>query len=213
MKIGNIYDEVLGEDYPATWDLEEFKKLTSFNQRIKYCQTHLKRLSSGSSRIVYKIDDEKVLKLAKNKKGLAQNEIEASYSQYPDIDDIIAKVFAYHQDDLWIEMELARKVTPQIFKNVTGFSFDDYTAEMNNHWLLADNRNKGYKQRIDPDIRAQMWEDEFCFAMFDFMASYEAKAGDLGKINSYGLVHRNGQDRIVLIDYGLNNDVWDSYYT
>ncbi len=186
MKIGNIYDEVLGEDYPATWDLEEFKKLTSFNQRIKYCQTHLKRLSSGSSRIVYKIDDEKVLKLAKNKKGLAQNEIEASYSQYPDIDDIIAKVFAYHQDDLWIEMELARKVTPQIFKNVTGFSFDDYTAEMNNHWLLADNRNKGYKQRIDPDIRAQMWEDEFCFAMFDFMASYEAKAGDLGKINSYG---------------------------
>ena len=45
------------EDYPASFSMEEFKKLTSFAKRIAYCEEHLQRISSGSSRIVYKIDD------------------------------------------------------------------------------------------------------------------------------------------------------------
>jgi mRNA-degrading endonuclease RelE of RelBE toxin-antitoxin system len=73
--IKELLRENLLEDYPTSWSIEEFKKLNSFNARIKYCNQHLTRISSGSSRVVYKIDDEKVLKLAKNKKGLAQNEV------------------------------------------------------------------------------------------------------------------------------------------
>ena len=72
--ITNPLDENMDEAYPTSFNIEEFKQLKSFNQRIQYCEQHLQRISSGSSRIVYKIDDEKVLKLAKNKKGLAQNE-------------------------------------------------------------------------------------------------------------------------------------------
>lgn len=58
--------------YPETFNMEEFKSISRFASRIKYCETHLQRISSGSGRIVYKIDDEKVLKLAKNPKGVAQ---------------------------------------------------------------------------------------------------------------------------------------------
>jgi asparagine synthase (glutamine-hydrolysing) len=36
--------------------------------------------------------------------------------------------------------------------------------------------------------------------------------GDLRRLSSYGLVNRDGQDKIVLIDYGLTHDVYTSYY-
>ena len=65
--------------YPATFDMSVFKSLNSFQSRIEYCASRLKRLGAGSSRIVYQIDDEKCLKLAKNQKGVAQNLAEIEF--------------------------------------------------------------------------------------------------------------------------------------
>ena len=67
----------MGEDYPSSWNIEEFKSLRSFAERKRYCDANLQKIASGSGRIVYKVDNQKVLKLAKNKKGVAQNEIES----------------------------------------------------------------------------------------------------------------------------------------
>lgn len=106
----NIVESLLDEDYPLTFNMEHFKTLRSFNQRIQYCEQNLQRISSGTSRIVYKIDNEKVLKLAKNSKGLAQNEVEAGYSKYNDLEDLVARTFDYDEKNLWVEMELARPV-------------------------------------------------------------------------------------------------------
>ena len=61
------------------FDMEYFKQLSSFRKRIDYCGKYLKRLSSGSSRIVYIVDEQKVLKIAKNTRGLEQNRAEGDY--------------------------------------------------------------------------------------------------------------------------------------
>jgi hypothetical protein len=37
-------------------------------------------------------------------------------------------------------------------------------------------------------------------------------AGDLMRLNSYGIVNRNGEDIIVIIDFGLTHDIYDEYY-
>jgi hypothetical protein len=58
-----------------------------------------------------------------------------------------------------------------------------------------------------------MWEDEFVYAMFNFLGNYGVPAGDLKRANSYGVVKRDGGDAIVMIDYGLTSDVYDSYYS
>ena len=205
-------DQLIDEDYPQSFDREHFKSLTSFRSRVKSCEENLSRISSGSSRIVYKIDDEKVLKLAKNSKGLAQNETEISHSNYHDLEDILAKVFDYHQEDLWVEMELARKVKVADFQRITGFSFKDYCRAVNNR---ADDANKQGKNQmsLDKNIWEAMWEDEFVYDIFNYIASYALPAGDLMRLNSYGLVKRGGQEAIVLIDYGLTGDVYDSYYS
>lgn len=68
------YKNIIGEmAYPVSFNFDEFKSLKSFAQRVRYCDEHLQKLGSGSSRIVYVVDNDKVLKLAKNKKGLAVN--------------------------------------------------------------------------------------------------------------------------------------------
>jgi hypothetical protein len=42
-------------------------------------------------------------------------------SKYADLRGTVAEVFEYHQDDLWLEMELATKVTPAILNKYLGF--------------------------------------------------------------------------------------------
>jgi hypothetical protein len=209
-----LIESYLEEDYPTNFDLKEFSKLTSYNKRIQYCQERLKRISSGSSRIVYMVDDTKVLKIARNKKGLAQNDVEATNSNYHDIKDITARVFAYDDNDLWIEMELARKVTPQIFQQVIGFTFDDYCGAISNYYSNNNPQKARYirKYNIDKETVDAMWENEFIKDIFSFLGGYEVPVGDLCKLNSYGLVKRNGEDTIVMIDYGITSDVWDEYY-
>ena len=71
-----LNENLIGEDYPTQFDMNLFKSLKTFKERIEYCEANLKKIGSGSSRIVYQVDNNKVLKLAKNKKGIAQNETE-----------------------------------------------------------------------------------------------------------------------------------------
>jgi len=194
--------------------MEVFKSLKSHAGRNRYAQEHLQKLASGSSRIVYKIDDEKVLKLAKNDKGVAQNEVEIEYGQYNDIKDIVAKIFDYdEQNNLWVEMELARKVKASDFKNIVGYNFEDIKTAIHNVGVDSGNLRRVAKYEMSQELADDMWENEFMYELFSFIGNYAVPVGDLQRLSSYGLVKRDGQDTIVLIDYGLTHDVYSSYYS
>lgn len=210
-----LIETMLDEDYPTSWNIEEFKKLTSFNARIKYCEEHLQRISSGSSRIVYKIDNEKVLKLAKNKKGLAQNEVEIEYSKEPHLDDVLAKIYEYEENNLWVEMELAKKMRVADFERIIGFKFKDYVIGVHNYGVDANvnPRDRSSKYDIDEELTEAMWDNEFIYGMFQYIGNYGIPVGDLKRSNTYGIVKGDGEERIVVIDYGLSSDVYTSYYS
>ena len=208
-----LKESLIGEDYPTQFDMNIFKSLKTFKERIEYCQNNLKRLNSGSSRIVYKIDDKKVLKLAKNKKGIAQNETEIDYSNYPDINFIFTKIFEYNQNNLWVEMELALPVKKDSFKRITGYSFEEYCAAINNYANASTTPNKrSYDMPIDKSIVEHMWEDEFVYGMFQYIGNYDTPVGDLKRLSSYGIVNRNGADTIVLVDFGITAGVCKDFY-
>lgn len=57
--------------YPTNFNLNEFSQISTFIGRKKYCDERLQKIGAGSSRIVYRVDDEKVLKIAKNKKRIS----------------------------------------------------------------------------------------------------------------------------------------------
>lgn len=207
-----LRESLLGEEYPINWDIEEFKKLNSFKARVDYCNQNLTKIASGSSRIVYKIDDEKVLKLAKNRKGLAQNEVEIEYSNYYDIKDVVANVFDSDDNNLWVEMELARKVSKSIFKNIVGVDFETYCNFLNYNYYtnVKPNSRMSYSK---PENIDELYDNEFISVMNDFMVGYNLPVGDLKRLSTYGLVNRYGEDTIVMIDYGLTEDVYSSYYS
>lgn len=199
---------------PPSFDMDYFKSLTSFNKRIQYCEEHLQRISSGSARIVYKIDNEKVLKLAKNKKGIAQNEVEAQYGEDYLIGGygIFAEVFDVHPDHQWIEMELARKLTKPIFKQITGYDFDTYSDILIYYNDNVINAGRTRFKRSKPQRYDEAWEDSdgFVYNMLSYIGDYQPPIGDLTRMSSYGLFPNN---EIKVIDYGLDHDTLSSYYS
>ncbi|MBR4624207.1 MAG: nucleotidyltransferase domain-containing protein [Alphaproteobacteria bacterium] len=66
----------LNEAAMPGFNLQTLSSIKSFAGRLKYCKQMLgPSFGSGSSRIIFEIDDEKVLKLAKNKKALPKTSL------------------------------------------------------------------------------------------------------------------------------------------
>jgi hypothetical protein len=211
IKLTNIYESVVSEDYPQSFDMKFFKTLQSFASRKKYCDEHLKKIAQGSSRIVYFIDSEKVLKLAKNKKGLAQNEVEIDYSDDYMLTNIVAPVYDYHENFLWLEMALAKKVKKSDFKRITGIDFDGFGDVL----VSADSlyRDKNLRFKVDQDLVEEVMNNEFTSGVYDYVANFDVPASDMRRINSYGLIKVNGKEQLAIIDYGLTTDVFKNYYS
>lgn len=210
MKILEIYEEMMDEDYPSSWNLETFKSLKSFAQRKKYCDEHLQRIAAGSGRIVYKVDNEKVLKLAKNQKGIAQNEVEIQYGNERYFSNIIGQTYDYEDNGLWVEMELARKVTPTMFKKIVGVDINTFGMYIRNQTSM--NRGKPAYFSIDKDVAEYLNDNEIAIDTIDFIMNSDSEAGDIGRLSTWGVVHRDGGESLVIVDYGLTQGVYASYY-
>lgn len=92
------------------------------------------RLGSGSGRRVYDLQNGMALKIAKNVRGYAQNQIEAIISEMDD-SQLFAKVLFISKDNLYLVMEKAEPVTDfsqvlHYFKAVSNrelFQRDDFS--------------------------------------------------------------------------------------
>jgi hypothetical protein len=204
------FKNFLLEMYPENFSFEEFNNIRSYNGKLKYATERLRKISSGSSRVVYQVDNEKVLKIAKNKKGLAQNETEADWSK--DAYDVTAKVFETSPDFFWVEMELAKKLIPSRFKQLTKISIQDMQTAMS---VLRERmrpiRNLA-PAKLTPESEKKLYENEFYLDIERFVADYDMETGDFGRLNSYGEVIRDGEAKVVLVDFGVSQQTWNDYY-
>lgn len=190
--------------YPQSFSFDQFNKIPSYAGKLKYANTHLQRITSGSSRTVYKIDEEKALKIAKNKKGLDQNRIESDRSIHSY--GVTAEVFETADDNFWLEMELAKKLSPKRFKELTGISLEELQGALR---YLDVRRGK---QKYGKHPNDNIYENDFYQDLERFIVDYDFPIGDFSRLNSYGEVIRDGNPKVVLIDFGLSNDVWNTHY-
>ncbi len=193
-------------DYPENFNMETFKSLNSFKDREQYLNNTLRRIASGTGRIVYQIDPKTVIKLAKNNKGVAQNETESEIGSESYFSHIVANVLDSHPKYLWLESQLAQKLTPNKFKAIAGYSIDDLGKWLKNFEL----ENKGRKPIFtqDKSIVDLISNSELANHIFELMQNYDLPAGDLARISSYGEI--NGE--IVITDYGLNGSTYKDFY-
>jgi mRNA-degrading endonuclease RelE of RelBE toxin-antitoxin system len=203
--------------YPVSFSFEEFNNIKSYNGKLKYANERLQKISSGSARVVYKVDEEKVLKIAKNKKGIGQNSIESDWGLQR-MSDIVAKIFDTNEDHFWVEMELAKKLTPNRFKQLTGMSLNEVQDMLRvMETLNNSSRRKYLKQEqlkeLHDEFSQKVNDNEFLNSLTDMIMNFGMKyPGDFGRVNSYGEVLREGVPTVVLVDFGLSESVWEDFY-
>lgn len=189
-------------------------KNLSHSGRVKYCEKHLLKLGAGSGRVVFRLSDTSVLKIAKNSKGLAQNKAEADlfYDGYfsQKYTDMVAKVYDSATDYTWLEMELVSKIKPSEFRKQFGIPILDFRGVLNylrdQKWFTLPKVYEGYKEGILEDSNPAL---HLLIALCeDLYYSFSYVLGDFGRISSFGKV----EDRIVLVDYGLTMEVFERYY-
>lgn len=210
------YSDLIDEDYPSSWNKEEFKNISSFQGKLTYANTRLQKIASGSGRAVFKIDDQKALKIAKNKKGLAQNNIESE--KYIQNYDITAHTYDIGEEvkgigPFWVEMELARRVSPSKFKEITGVDYKAFRGYITHLALKNYDRAKHplYRPAQYPNEK-ELENNEFVQDVLRLAMDYDMGYGDLGRLSSYGIVLRDGKEKVVLVDYGLTKQLHDDYY-
>jgi len=197
------------------FNIKEFENLNSFAARKKYADQTLQKIASGSGRHVYGIDSTKVLKLAANPKGIAQNEVERNMGMNDYYaKDSVAEVFDADKNNLWLVSERAKKITPNRFFQLTGVKIQEL-AQWLGHMYRSNKPRRfgGYiPANVSPERDAELWENEFAVSIMDLMNTYDLPDGDLGRISSYGEVIRDGQPEVVMTDYGLTHNVWAANY-
>ena len=192
----------LREAVDNEFSLEELSNLSSFKQRIDYCTAHLgKPVGRGSSRLAFQYDDNKVLKLAWNQKGVAQNyqeqSIQRSYSITP-------QLFDQDNDDNWLLSEFVLPAKKQDFEVALGMSFEQFCSFIYASMLYRFNDTRFSSYAMSEEEYTSLLENNEDLYDFDTYIGDNGKGvcGDMTRLKNYGLVQRNGFPTIVLLDSG-----------
>ena len=207
--------------YPSSFDLQYFSTIPTFKDRIQYCKDRLKLIGNGSSRIVFQVDNNKVLKIAKNKKGINQNQREENWgrNQY----GCFAEIYEADTDNhTWIEMELARKATNQDFIKHFGITINELKDIIHYMYFQYNNRsnywfNEEEKIKLDRFFNENIYNEQNkeLYNLYHYMLDYQpdrASISDWGAKSNWGVVNRNGEEWLVIIDDGFDDDIYNNYY-
>lgn len=207
LRFANIFYSLASEEsLPKDSDdlkevLSNIEKLETYTARKKYAERNLKHLSSGSSRIVYLTPNKTIIKLAKNDKGIAQNQAESNpemKSKY------LNKILGFAKNHSWLETIYLDKITEKDFKEMTGIKFDDF-GDAIRYGLksVSDNSDLEKPSAFEEISKADIYKE-----LKDIGEKFKLLPGDIARISSWG----QKEGRPILIDSGLTRDIFDEYY-
>lgn len=200
------------------FSLQELDSIRSFKGRLEYCRQRLgSSIGSGSSRICFNIGNGHILKLAKNKKGLAQNEFEEETSR---MSSAVVDVYDVADNHTWIVEELCKPAKEGDFDRILGIPFITFCDLVRYQYNMY--TRSGYEVRLfsitkdeAKHLLDQIYDSDdgsFIPSLLRLMGDYGLPCGDLLRVSSYGIVKRDGGEDIVLLDSGLSQEIKDMYY-
>lgn len=201
MKLNNINEMA----YPDSFKMNEFKQIKTYAGRVRYCEERLPKIGAGSARIAYRIDNQKVLKIAKNRLGIEQNLVESE--PFKQKYSVCARVFDYMDSGEWLEMELATQSKVNDFKRILGITFDQLKEYIN----FSKRGDSKYFKLLPKEQAEKLHGIDFYSDLFTFIADYDMPVGDFLRKSSWGVVKRNGKDALVVIDFGYSEEVRTMY--
>lgn len=158
-------------------------------------------LGEGEGRVVFKLADpggnfDIVLKVAKGRGGILQNQKEEQIGGNPEFENVVAQVYAAHKDDLWI-------VSDYVF----GFKEDTEEASSEEFYqelgMTPDELVELIEGDTDEEISYEDNNAQFIKDLRDLVHTYDISLADLRKPEHYGKRKSDGQ--LVLLDYGFHH--------
>lgn len=208
--ITNVIHDLLTEI--IKFNPKSLSNIPNLHDRISVLNNKLPVLGRGSSRKVFKLDSKKVIKMAINEAGIAQNNAELDVITNPKIKPIFAKIFDYDRgkETTWLVCELVRPLTYEDFAEMTGYywsesmapflmELDLYARKSFNDFILENFENEQHIYFSNP-----LYRDIFYAVKYGDLV-----ANDLRKIGQWG---KTANGRIVILDYGLDEATLRQYY-
>ena len=172
----------------------EFKNIKSHKEQYRYALQHLPGLGQGSSRRTFQLgNSSKVLKVAVNTAGLAQNKAEVDVYTNPVTKRVVTKTFDFEPNYGWLVAEAVRPIDytdsdEAWFYKKVGLPWNTYIK-----FLHAN------KETNNP----------FVLGIRSIMKATGLLVGDIAVMYHYG---KTADDRMVLLDYGYTEEVKDKHY-
>ena len=156
-------------------------------------------IAEGSCRKVFKIGNY-ALKIASTKAGLAQNQVECKVEPSEFINKIHCK--DKHNLPSWVLTDYCKPASKYHIRKtlkVTPKTFDKMVTAKRFNTVI----NRNYLKKMEKKTIAMNY--------LNLMDKYKLLGGDImsHRLDNYGV---NPQGKLVLLDYGLDDKVWDMYY-
>ena len=215
MKIIELLNET---PLPSDWDSSKFNISNSFKSIVDYALERSKKIGAGSSRIAFEVEYEgrpTILKIAKNKKGLAQNEVESKMLSdgYIEKMELTIPLIDYDTTNiqpLWIHTEKANKVTEmKLCKLLHCDNLFQLLQMVKSKYKNSSLYAYYYNELKELNTKEELEElEELVDNLYTLSKDFDIALDDLQKTNSWGLY----KGKPVIIDIGLTMEVYDLHY-
>jgi len=200
---------------PPDWDKSTYKSNVSFAKRVRYAVARAQKIGTGSARIAFEIEYEgrpTILKIAKNKKGIAQNEYESQMLGDYYVKDlgITIPMIDYDEENdppVWLHVEKAEKMKPTQFKKFFNGLTPDELIE------LAKYMTGKWGIQVSPEVQEQFEQiyenNEAVNSLVDLIGNYDINPADFSRLANWGIY----KNRPVIIDVGFSTQVMKQHYS
>lgn len=200
-------------DYKFVWN--HFKELPDNDSMLEYAEYFLEELGkekeeAGSSRKAFFFSGKKVLKIAKNDAGIAQNEAESQLDQTVrgrENLDLFTKVYQVDPEFKWILVDVAKtsagstqELDEKRFKEIVGVDWFTFKNVVKKHIKLD-------QLKLGP--KTQNLLEAILELTSDTRGPGKLLLGDVLQLKHWGVT---GDGRLVLIDFGFTADVKEKHY-
>ena len=225
-----IENKIINEvPLPPDWDPEKMNAYQSFDNRLQYALDRAKEIGTGSSRVAMIIEYEgrpTVLKVARSKQGLIQNEQEISVLENSRVSKmpIVIPLIDYDKENsrpVWIQTELAEKVKEPTLNKIFRtpnlkflVKYVDFKSKKSNYftWLDFETTSfseikKTYLENTEYTERDWQTFEKYADQLVQLVYNTELETGDFEFDENWGLYNNNP----VIIDLGFTSTTREYY--
>jgi len=229
--IKEVVKQKLSENFIGKDIIQELKSAEDVYHVFEILENHgVKKLGEGSSRTVFRISTNRVIKVAGGDQadigaGLGQNETEVSVYTNPRTKNIVSKIYDYHKNYWWIISERVIPFkSPVEFQEQTGLSSAFTRKFIETIFKTNKNGEEALKQEYEEQkqlntLRSKNFVSNYENAFFGSSKDFFNELSELVLNNdlipgdiAYDHFGKTEDGRIVLFDSGYDVNVNKQYY-